>query len=152
MSALLANVSCVAVGGRAIVIEGAPGSGKSSLALALIDRGADLVGDDGILVESRGDLAMAAPPPNTAGKIEIRNVGIVDMPAREAPIALVIALDAEAERFPLSLDHRSIAGVAIPCLPFRPGDAIQALRAEYALEKHGLSLPLPASRGAKVKQ
>ena len=150
MSELLANVSCVAVGGRAIVIEGAPGSGKSSLVLALIDRGAELVGDDGIQVERCGSQVIAAPPPNTAGKIEVRNVGIVDMPARKAVIALVLALDAQAPRFPLSLDQRIIAGVEIPCLPFHPGDAIQALRAEYALEKHGLDLPLTASDSAKV--
>ena len=48
MTATLANVSCVAIGGRGVLIEGAPGSGKSSLALALIDRGAALVGDDGV--------------------------------------------------------------------------------------------------------
>lgn len=40
----LHQATCVAIGGRGVLIEGLPGSGKSSLALALIDRGAQLVG------------------------------------------------------------------------------------------------------------
>ena len=43
MSELMANVSCVAMRGRGVLITGAPGSGKSSLALALLDRGGELV-------------------------------------------------------------------------------------------------------------
>ena len=45
---VLANVTAVAIGGRALLIDGPPGSGKSSLALALIDRGALLIGDDAV--------------------------------------------------------------------------------------------------------
>ena len=40
------QATCVAIAGRALLIEGAPGTGKSSLGLALIDRGAQLIGDD----------------------------------------------------------------------------------------------------------
>ena len=94
----IANVTVVAVAGRAIMLEGPPGSGKTSLALALIDRGAKLVGDDGVGLDRRGALITASPPPHTAGKIEIRNVGIVEMPAVEAPLALILSLDPAAER------------------------------------------------------
>ncbi|MFM5886059.1 MAG: HPr kinase/phosphorylase, partial [Novosphingobium sp.] len=45
---VLHQATAVAIGGRGVLIEGAPGSGKSSLALALIDRGAALIGDDGV--------------------------------------------------------------------------------------------------------
>ena len=141
MSTTIANVTCVAVNGRAIVIEGAPGSGKSELALALIDRGAVLVGDDGMTVEARGDQAIASPPPNIAGKLEVRGVGIIDLPTTSAPIALVLRLVEDAPRYPLEIGTSEFAGVVVPCLPFTVGDAIQALRAEYALEKHGLPLP-----------
>src|SRR3546814_11755709 len=45
--------SAVAIGGRAVLIIGPPGSGKTSLALALIDRGATLIGDDGVALARR---------------------------------------------------------------------------------------------------
>ncbi|MGI8944059.1 MAG: HPr kinase/phosphorylase [Qipengyuania sp.] len=137
---LLANVTCVAVGGRAIMIEGPPGSGKSSLALALLDRGAALVGDDGIELEQSEGLLMAAPPPTIAGKLEVRGVGIVERPSQHAPVALILSLDAQAPRTP-ELAIREVLGNAIPALAFRPGDANQAIRAELALEQFGLEVP-----------
>ncbi|MFA6218418.1 MAG: serine kinase [Erythrobacter sp.] len=144
-SAVLANVTGVAIDGRALLIEGAPGSGKSSLALALIDRGARLIGDDALTITTADGRVIAGPPPNTAGLFEVRNVGIVAFPTTEAPVALVLALDPGAARFPLGLDSRLLLDIAIPALPFAPGDAVQALRAEYALASHGLPFPIRAS-------
>ena len=80
MSSVPHQASCVAIGGRGLLIDGPPGSGKSSLALALIDRGATLVGDDGVLLELRGGRLWALPPPNIAGLLEIRNVGLAMLP------------------------------------------------------------------------
>lgn len=140
------QASCVAVGGRALLIEGPPGSGKTSLALALIDRGATLVGDDGVTLEPRQGTLWAAPPPNIAGLIEIRNVGIGELPTAEAPVALLLRLDPEAPRQPEHIGTREIAGCEIPALAFYPGGPIPALRAEWALALHGLSL---ASGGAQ---
>lgn len=138
---LLANVTAVAIAGRGLLIEGPPGSGKTSLALALIDRGAQLVGDDGVALSRVGDALHAAPPPATRGLCEVRNVGLVALPAVAAPLALVLALDPGAPRFPLEREERLLAGVALPLLRFAPGDAAQALRAEYALAEHGLPFP-----------
>ncbi len=59
MSELIHQASCVAIGERALLIEGLPGSGKSSLALALIDRGATLVGDDGVVLVNRNGILWA---------------------------------------------------------------------------------------------
>lgn len=137
MTSVLANVTCVAIGGRGLLIEGPPGSGKSSLALALIDRGAVLVGDDGISLETRADRCWALPPPNIAGLLEVRGVGPIKLPTTSAPIALVLALDPEAPRLP-DPGTRIYAGCSLPLLPFRPGDAIQALRAEAALRTFGI--------------
>lgn len=138
---VLANVTGVAIGGRVLLIEGPPGAGKSSLALALIDRGATLVGDDAVTLDRRGEAVHALPPPTTAGLVEIRNVGIVEMPTTHGPVALVLTLDPAAARFPLAIAERTLAGIAVPALPFVPGDAVQALRAEAALQRHGLPLP-----------
>lgn len=138
---VLANVTAVAIGGRALLIEGPSGSGKSSLALALIDRGAALIGDDAVTIGARGGLAWASPPPNTGGMIEVRNVGVVELPTTEAPILLMLTLGPDAPRFPMEIGHRVLVGLEIPLLPFRAGDAAQAVRAEYALQKHGLPFP-----------
>lgn len=118
-------------------MEGEPGSGKSSLALALIDRGAALIGDDGVLLVRSGGTLLAAPPPRIAGLLEIRNVGLVCLPTTTSPMALILHLDPAAARFPEPVT-RDLLGVAVPALPFRPGDAVQALRAEHALRLHGL--------------
>lgn len=138
---LLANVTCLAVGGRGLLIEGPPGSGKSSLALALIDRGAVLVGDDGVALERRADRLIAHPPPNIAGKLEIRGVGIVELPSQPAPLALVLSLNGEADRLP-ERDAVTVEGISLPRLHFRGGDALAAVRAEWALRLHGLALAI----------
>lgn len=141
---VLANTTGVAIDGRALLIEGAPGSGKSTLALALIDRGAVLIGDDALTLEPRDGALIASPPPNTSGLIEIRNVGLVELATSEAPAALILVLDRAAPRFPMDVAARNVEGCAIPVLPFAAGDAAQALRAEYALATHGLPFPSAA--------
>ncbi len=79
------------------LIEGAPGSGKSSLG-ADADRSRRGAGrrrrrDRSSLREGR---VWAAPPPTTAGLLEIRNVGMVTLPAPEAPVALVLQFDPDS--------------------------------------------------------
>ena len=138
MSATLANVSCVALGGRAVLIEGAPGSGKSSLALALIDRGAVLVGDDGVTLEDRGGRLWTAPPPNIAGLIEIRNLGLVELPATSAPLALVARLDPAAPRFIERASEALLGAHSLPVVALWPETPALALRLEYALKTYGL--------------
>lgn len=137
---VFSNVACVAIGGRGLLIEGEPGSGKSTLALALIDRGAVLVGDDGVTLERHGDRILAHPPPNIAGKLEIRGVGIVTLPTRFAPLCLALLLGAEGERLP-RIATRWIDDCAIPNLTFPAG--AEALRVEWAMRLHGLPLPHP---------
>ena len=137
MSAIPHQATCVAVNGRGVLIEGPPGCGKSSLALALIDRGAALVGDDGVLLEVRDGALWALPPPNIAGLLEIRNVGIVTMPAEGAPVALVIRLDPGAPRQPESAEDAVLAGVAGPLIRLWPDTPALPLRAEWALTLHG---------------
>ena len=137
---LIMQASVVVIGGRALAIEGPPGSGKSALALALIDRGAHLIGDDGVTLTRTDTAIIAAPPPNIAGLIEVHGVGLVTLPvAPPAPLALVLTLGAPVDRLPSAAPARDILGIAIPCLPFDPGTIAPALRAEWALKQHGLS-------------
>ncbi|MEO0698103.1 MAG: serine kinase [Pseudomonadota bacterium] len=142
----IVQASAVATNGRAVLIEGEPGAGKSSLALALIARGAQLIGDDGVRVSraqagGRAHL-VASPPPHIEGLIEVRGVGLLTRPlAAPSPLALVLTLTAHAERLPEALERRSWLGCTVPVLPFVPGTTAPAERALAALELHGLPLP-----------
>lgn len=133
----LVQASAVAIDGKALLIEGEPGSGKSSLALALIECGAQLIGDDGVELIREDERIIAAPPPNTAGKLEIRGIGIVDMPATTAQLSLILTLEETAERFRETADVREVLGVSIPTIPFVPGSIAPAERALWALRTYG---------------
>lgn len=135
----LQQFTCAAIKGRGVLIEGAPGSGKSSLALALIDRGAMLVGDDGVTLAAQGGRLVAGPAPATAGLLEVRNVGLVPMPFTDrAEIALVLALDEAAPRFIDRAETRDLLGLPLPLVRLWPHSPVIALRAELALERYGL--------------
>lgn len=133
----VANLTCVAIDGRGLLLEGPPGSGKSTLALELIDRGAVLVGDDGVTFDLRGERLWAAPPPHIAGKLEIRGIGIVDLPCAAAPVALVLNLANDVSRLP---EPGSVEwlGQSIPLLAFTARNPLAAVRAEYALARFGI--------------
>lgn len=147
------QASAVDIGGRALLIEGPPGSGKSSLTLALIDRGAGLIGDDAVTLVREGEALIASPPPNIAGLLEVRGIGLLQVKvASPAPVALVLELGGAApDRLPETpLPCRMIAGVAVPVLRFDPGTIAPAQRAEQALALHGLGenpLSLSAASG-----
>ena len=141
MSMAVANVSCVAIEGRALLIEGPPGAGKSSLALALIESGAKLIGDDGIALTVENGQLIASPPPRIAGLIEVRGVGLVTLPTTSAPVALTIVLDPETPRLPENLATASWCGVEVPRLSLYPDAATVPLRARWALRQHGTPLP-----------
>ena len=139
MSATLHQATCVAIDGRGLLIEGPPGTGKSSLALALIDRGAVLVGDDGVLLERRGERLHASPAPAIAGKLEVRNLGLLEFPVRrDVPVALLLRLDPAAARFREAPQWLDRGGVRLPAIDLWPDSPVLALRAELALKTYGL--------------
>ena len=132
------QATCVAINGRAVLIEGPPGSGKSSLALTLIDRGAALIGDDGVTLQPRGGRLYASPPPNIAGLLEVRNLGLLEFPTvGDVPVALVVRLDAGAERFVEEAERVELGGVALPKVRLWPGGEVLALKVELAVERLG---------------
>ncbi|MBT2134296.1 HPr kinase/phosphatase C-terminal domain-containing protein [Croceibacterium sp. LX-88] len=131
------QATSVAIKSRGLLIEGPPGSGKSTLALSLIDRGATLVGDDGVMLEVRQGRLWALPPPLITGLLEIRNVGLLNLPAEAAPIALIVQLDSSAPRLPDTVESITLHGVRIPFVRLYPANPALALRAEWALTLHG---------------
>jgi serine kinase of HPr protein (carbohydrate metabolism regulator) len=135
------QASCVAIGSRALMIVGAPGTGKSSLALALIDRGAVLIGDDSVVLEAEAGRLVARPHAKTRGFIEVRNLGLIEMPVCDAaPVALVVRLDEAAPRYVEDAESTAIGGIILPLVRLWPGGAVPALKAELALRRFGLSL------------
>jgi len=128
------HVSCVAIDGRAVLIEGESGAGKSDLALRLIDRGASLVSDDYTLLQREGNLLVASPPGTIAGRIEVRGLGIIAMDhAERVPVALLVKLTDAPERMPLTEDVRRIAGFDIREVEVDGRTASAPIKVELAL-------------------
>lgn len=126
------HASAVLVGARAVLIRGPSGSGKSRLALALVQAGGSalpftrLVGDDRVHIEAaHGRLLVRAADP-VAGLIEVRGLGIRQVPfERLAVVGLVVDLAApDSQRLP---EQESaivgVAGVLLPRLAVAPAEA-----------------------------
>jgi len=92
----------VAVGDRAVLLAGASGTGKSSIALELMAYGATLVSDDQVVLVAESDVIVASAPPAIAGLIEARGLGVLKARAKDgATIAMVVDLDVStSDRMP----------------------------------------------------
>ncbi|MBR9651044.1 HPr kinase/phosphatase C-terminal domain-containing protein [Thalassobius aquimarinus] len=75
---LILHASTVALDGRAVVITGRAGAGKSALALQLMALGAGLVSDDRTCIWKEGETLWADAPGTIRGQIEARFVGILN--------------------------------------------------------------------------
>ena len=130
------HASCVAIKGRGVLIEGRSGEGKSDLALRLIDRGAELVADDYTICQRHEGVLQASAPANIAGKIEVRGIGILDMPfAARAPVELLIVILDAPPRFPEDRRSRRIAGVDVPVLALAALEPSAPIKVELALSR-----------------
>jgi serine kinase of HPr protein (carbohydrate metabolism regulator) len=132
------HASTVAIGGRAVMISGPSGSGKSDLALRLIDRGFALVSDDRTIVSKDGDALTATSPETIRGKLEIRGIGIVAMPSVEnVPLAMIVELTSDFTRLPDDDRQRVILGVSIPLISVDAQTASAAAKVVIALNLLG---------------
>lgn len=122
------HASAVLVGARAVLIRGPSGSGKSRLALRLLDAGggrfARLVADDRTAVTAAGGRLLARPAETLAGLIEVRGLGLRRLPHEPvAVVGLVVDLaDPAAERMPQDpATIVTIQGVTLPRLGLPAG-------------------------------
>jgi HPr kinase/phosphorylase len=125
------HASAVLAGARAVLIRGVSGTGKSRLALELIDAArtgvlpfARLVGDDRVILQVAGGRLVVRPVEALAGLIEVRGVGIVKLAYEpSAVVGLVVDLGADAERLPAAESLQvEIDGVRLPRLAVAAGD------------------------------
>ena len=112
LSAETLHSSTVAKDDRAVLITGPSGSGKSDLALRLLDRGFTLVSDDQTVVRREENRLIASAPATIAGKLEIRGLGIVQMETTmDVPVMLInggTAGEAELVAGALHDSHRAV--------------------------------------------
>jgi HPr kinase/phosphorylase len=107
------HASCIAFAGRAALLLGQPGAGKSDLALRAIAAGAVLVADDQVLLANEAGRLIARPPPPIAGLIEVRGIGLMRCPyLQRAPVCLAVAL-LPAQRVPRLPEPATIEYVAV---------------------------------------
>jgi len=139
LSAETLHASTVAVDGRAVLITGPSGSGKSDLALRLLDRGFTLVSDDQTIVRKDGDRLLATAPPTIAGKLEIRGIGIVEMDQIDnVPVALLVELTSDIQRLPDDNRERPILGIKLPLISIDAMTASAPSKVAVALDRMGL--------------
>lgn len=129
------HATCVAIGGQGVLLFGRSGSGKSDLALRLLDRGARLISDDYTILRNNEGKLLATAPATIAGKLEVRGVGIVDWSAdADAEIALCVALDEPVERLPdIPVKSRSLMEVRVPTIALNALESSSPIKVELAL-------------------
>lgn len=138
------HATAVAAGGRALLITGPSGSGKSALALEMMALGAALISDDQVLLARRGEDVIASLPRQGAagaGLIEARGLGLIraERLAGPTPVALIIDLETrETARLPRTR-HTTLLGIRIRTL--RRPEWLSAAALLLALGPGGLVEP-----------
>jgi serine kinase of HPr protein (carbohydrate metabolism regulator) len=133
------HATSVAIDGRAVLITGASGAGKSDLALRLIDRGFTLVSDDQTVVRRDGDRLLASAPASIAGKLEIRGIGIMEMATEsDVPVALLVELTSDIPRLPDDRRELPVLGLPLPLITIDAMTASAPAKVALALDRLGL--------------
>ncbi len=128
--------SAVSIDRAGVLITGESGSGKSDLALRLIDEGAELIADDRVDLYAIDGNLLAGAPDTIAGLLEVRGVGIVELPHTNGiPVRLVIELvqPEEIERLPEPAGIE-VLGLALPLVRLNPFEASAPAKMRMALK------------------
>jgi len=132
------HATSLSIGRLGVLLTGASGSGKSDLALRLVDGGARLVADDQTVLAAKNGRLIASAPAVLLGKLEVRGIGIVKLRGaqvtQQAPMHLLVELvpPDQIERLP-EPERREILGVSLPLIRLAPFEASAPAKLRLAL-------------------
>ncbi len=132
----LIHATCVAIDGAGVLLLGAPASGKSDLALRLMDGGAQLVADDQVSLVRDGTDLVASAPRNIVGRLEVRGVGIIPidaLPLATLGLAIELTEPETLDRLPEKTIWEAL-GVSIPLVRLAPFEASAAAKARLIVQ------------------
>ena len=135
METIWGNV--LSIDGRGVLLRGPSGIGKSDLALRLIDGGAALVADDRVELAREGDSLIARAPEALSGRMEVRGIGIVSVPAVQR-VSLVLVIDlVPLEQVPRMPDpgRWTHLGVSLPVISLYALEASAAPKVRLAVRQ-----------------
>lgn len=135
------HATCIALGGAGALLLGPAGSGKSDLALRLLDRGAALVADDRVDLSVEAGRLLARAPAGLPALLEVRGIGLLPVRPHQGavPVAAVFQLERASERLPVAQSWH-YEGAAVPLYHLDPSTASAAARVRAVMA----SAPLPA--------
>jgi len=115
---LFLHATAIAYAATGVLVLGPSGSGKSSLALALLNGGARLVADDGVLVRTAGEAVTLLRPDTATDMIEMRGLGLLHAGpvVPSVPLALVVDLAREEDQRLPPRRMAAIGAVQVPLI------------------------------------
>jgi len=135
----------VSIDGDGVLFRGPPGSGKSDLALRMINFGAQLVSDDQVCLTRRNDNIFMSSPPTIRNSLEVRGIGIVNtIVQKEAPLILVLNMlpNNATNRMPV-WQLCTFFDIKVPALEFAPFEISAHLKVKLAINlarKNGIEM------------
>lgn len=130
------HATCVAHDGSGVLLRGPSGSGKSDLALRLINAGWNLVADDRVNLRLLDGCIVATAPSELKGLIEVRGIGVLRVNAvKEVPLKVVCELvtPAEVERLPDSTSTK-ILDYSLDSIFIAPFQISAVIKVQLALK------------------
>jgi len=111
------HATFVVLNKKGILLQGESGSGKSDIALRMIEsKGAELVADDAVEIFIHNGELWGKAPDNLKGMLEVRGIGIVKYPyVNDFAVDMAVELKnkpEEIERMPIK-QHEIILGLEI---------------------------------------
>lgn len=131
----IVHASAVGIDGTAVLLSGPSGAGKSDLALRLIDGGAGLIADDQVVLSVRDGSLIASAPPEIAGQLEVRGVGLLTFPTiPQLAVGLAVDLTPHREIVRLPSEQRcDFLGVPVPMIRISGMEASAAAKVRSAV-------------------